>query len=93
MQPTVTLKNFTESLLAGAETDREKLERIFTFVQQKIRYVAVSIGIGSYQPHFAEDVFQNRYGDCKDMSTLIVALARAAGIPAYSGLPCRAGAG
>lgn len=86
MQPTASLKAFTESLLKGAKTDREKLERIFNFVRQKIRYVAVSIGIGSYQPHFAEDIFHNRYGDCKDMSVLIVALARAAEIPAAPAL-------
>lgn len=80
MEPDATLKNFTETLLAGAATEQEKLERIFNFVREKIRYVSVSIGIGSYQPHFAGEIFKNRYGDCKDMTTLIVALARAAGI-------------
>jgi len=82
MAPDASLKAFTETLLAGATTEREKLERIFNFVREKIRYVSVSIGIGSYQPHFAGEIFKNRYGDCKDMTTLIVALARAAEIAA-----------
>jgi transglutaminase-like putative cysteine protease len=82
MAPTTALKSFTERLLVGATTEREKLERIFNFVQEKIRYVAVSIGIGNYQPHFAGDIFHKRYGDCKDMSALMVAMARAAGIAA-----------
>jgi len=32
------------------------------------------MGIGGYQPHFAGDIFRNRYGDCKDKATLLSAL-------------------
>ncbi len=29
------------------------------------------MGVGGYQPHAAEDIFRGRYGDCKDMATLL----------------------
>lgn len=86
MEPDPALQAFTDALLAGLTDEKSKLERIFNFVQQKIRYVSISIGIGSYQPHFAADIFENRYGDCKDMTTLIVAMARAAGLSAWPAL-------
>lgn len=45
-----------------------------------IRYIAVEIGIGGYQPHPVDDVYTNRYGDCKDMTALLCSLAHEAGI-------------
>src|SRR6266850_586567 len=47
------------------------------FVQKKIRYAAIEIGIGGYQPHFAEETFRNQYGDCKDKVTLFRSLMKA----------------
>ena len=47
-----------------------------------MRYFAVEVGIGGYQPHAAGDVFHNRYGDCKDKATLVSAMLSAVGIHA-----------
>lgn len=54
-------------------------------VRTQTRYVAISIDIGGWQPRPAEWTQQNRYGDCKDMSTLLVSLLRNRGVEAY---PC-----
>jgi hypothetical protein len=59
-----------------------KLDRIASFMQTQIRYVGVEIGIGGHQAHPAEQVFQKRYGDCKDKATLLVAMLDAVGIRA-----------
>lgn len=59
-----------------------RLTGIADFMQQQIRYVAIEIGIGGWQPHPAEDVFHSRYGDCKDKATLLIALLDAVGIRA-----------
>jgi hypothetical protein len=67
-------------LTADVKDDHIKLQRIYEWVQEQVRYMAVEIGIGGYQPHAAEDVCTRLYGDCKDMTTLICALAREAGI-------------
>jgi hypothetical protein len=57
-----------------------KLSNVADFMQQQIRYVAIEVGIGGWQPHAAEDIFRSRYGDCKDKATLMVAMLDAVGI-------------
>ena len=49
-------------------------------MQRNIRYVGIEIGIGGLQPHTADDVFRNRYGDCKDKATLLRAMLENVGI-------------
>lgn len=73
-------------LTDGVANPEEKLKNIYEWVRDDIRYVAVEIGIGSYQPHSADEVLWNRYGDCKDMTTLLCALARATGLEVYPAL-------
>jgi len=53
------------------------------FVQKQVRYVAIEIGIGGYQPHLASETFANRYGDCKDKVTLLRSLFRARELVLY----------
>ncbi len=77
------VKALADSLTQHCDDDIVRLQQIYEWVRDHIRYIAVAIGIGSYQPHPAGEVLANRYGDCKDMVTLICALARAAGIEAY----------
>jgi transglutaminase-like putative cysteine protease len=67
---------------AGGGDFMAKLDKIATFMQTQIRYVGVEIGIGGRQAHPAEQVFQKRYGDCKDKATLLVAMLDAVGIRA-----------
>jgi hypothetical protein len=74
------LKNLSQKLTAGATSDTEKLKRIYEWVRDNVRYIAVEIGIGGYQPHPAKEVLNNQYGDCKDMTTLLCALAKASNI-------------
>jgi hypothetical protein len=69
-----------EELTAGKTDYYDKTKAIGDFVQQKIRYVAISLGIGGLQPHSAEDVFRGRYGDCKDKATLLSAMLSSVGI-------------
>jgi len=57
-----------------------KTEPIAEFVQKQIRYFVIERGIGGQQPHFAADIFHNRYGDCKDKATLLSAMLSAVGV-------------
>jgi hypothetical protein len=69
--------------LAADQTDfYGKAEAIAEFVQKQVRYVAIEVGIGGYQPHAAGDVFHNRYGDCKDKATLVSAMLSTVGVHA-----------
>ena len=77
------VKNLASTLTQGVTDDRERLRLIYEWIRDHIRYIAVSIGIGGYQPHPAEEILRNRYGDCKDMTTLLCSLTREVGIDAY----------
>jgi hypothetical protein len=67
-------------LTAGKTDFYDKTEVIGEFVQQQVRYFVIEMGIGGYQPHFAADIFHNRYGDCKDKATLLSAMLSTVGI-------------
>jgi Domain of Unknown Function with PDB structure (DUF3857)/Transglutaminase-like superfamily len=70
-------------LTKGLTTDDQKLQAIFNEVALHIHYVGLEFGIGRYQPHVADDVLSNEYGDCKDKHTLLATLLKASGIEAW----------
>jgi hypothetical protein len=70
-------------LTASAHTPLEKMQAIAQFIQRDIRYVAIELGIGGWQPHPATDVFSHRYGDCKDKATLTAAMLNEIGVESY----------
>jgi len=78
-----SIRQQVHELTNGLEDDSEKLQAIYNWVRNNVRYIAVSIGIGGYQPHDASEIFINRYGDCKDMTTLLCTMADQAGIKAH----------
>jgi tetratricopeptide (TPR) repeat protein len=62
---------------------------LYDFVSTRIRYVGIDFGVGRYQPHAADEVLADQYGDCKDKDTLLEALLRAKGFhtaPALIGM-------
>ncbi len=67
-------------LTAGKTDFYDKTEAIAEFVQKQIRYFVIEKGIGGLQPHPAADIFHNRFGDCKDKSTLLSAMLSSVGI-------------
>ncbi|MBS1850720.1 MAG: DUF3857 domain-containing transglutaminase family protein [Acidobacteria bacterium] len=73
----------THQLLAGKTSFDDKLRTLASFVQGEVRYVAIEIGIGGHQPHYAADIFRARYGDCKDKVTLLSTMLQEAGIRSY----------
>jgi transglutaminase-like putative cysteine protease len=67
-------------LTAGKQDFYDRAEAIGEFVQQRIRYFVIEMGIGGLQPHPAADIFRNGYGDCKDKATLLAAMLSSVGI-------------
>ncbi len=86
MKAAIEIKNLVSNLTVGAKTEEEKLKVIYEWIRDQVRYISVSIGIGGYQPHPADEIYVNHYGDCKDMTTLLCTMAREAGIEAYQAL-------
>ena len=77
------IKEKVKGLTANAKDDLEKIQAIYAFCAQKIRYVAVEYGQAGYEPHQASLIFQNKYGDCKDQSILLVTMLKEAGFSAW----------
>ena len=81
--PTPEITARAQTLAAGAPDFYTKLSRITDFIQKNVRYFVVERGIGGWQAHFAGDIFRNGYGDCKDKTTLLIAMLQAVGIRAH----------
>lgn len=80
------IKELALEIAGNAEDEESKIRRVYEYTQQKYRYLATNIGQSGYIPHDPKDIIKNKYGDCKDMSTLNVTLLNALGIDAYPAL-------
>jgi transglutaminase-like putative cysteine protease len=78
--PTPEITAQTEQLIAGAPDFYTKLQRITEYIQKNVRYFIVERGIGGFQSHPAGDIFRNKYGDCKDKTTILISMLQTAGI-------------
>ncbi len=86
IQPTPEIRAKAAELTKGAADSAGATRTIYDFVSTKFRYIGVAFGLGRYQPHSADDVLGNQYGDCKDKHTLLASLLQAAGVAAYPAL-------
>lgn len=77
------LKRVVDSLTKGAASMEEKARRIYQFVQEQIKYIAFEAGMEGFVPREANLVYTRRFGDCKDMSSILTVMLNAAGVPAY----------
>ena len=77
------IKQMVATLTASATTTLDKMRALARFAQSDIRYVAIELGIGGWQPHPAAEVFAHRYGDCKDKATLMASMLQEIGVDSY----------
>jgi hypothetical protein len=71
---------------ASGPPDSDVLQAISSQYKRVVdnnRYVAVEIGIGGWQPHPARWTEEHGYGDCKDLTTLLLSYLREKSIQAY----------
>lgn len=85
-EPTDAVRAQVRQIVRTEMNETEKAEALYGWVTRNIRYVSLSFGIGRYQPHPAGDVLRNRYGDCKDKTTLLEAFLAVEGIHARPAL-------
>ena len=70
----------------GKAALKDKTRAILEYVQDNFRYVSMSFGKNSLEPHPTDEVWRNKYGDCKDLSLLCMAMLKAAGINSSAAL-------
>ncbi len=86
IEPSPAIRAKAAELTQGLTDDSAKVRAIYNFVSTHYRYIGIAFGIGRYQPHAADDVLGNNYGDCKDKHTLLASLLEASGIHLYPAL-------
>jgi Domain of Unknown Function with PDB structure (DUF3857)/Transglutaminase-like superfamily len=77
------IKQKVAALTASETSATRKMAALGKFVQDDIRYVAIELGIGGWQPHAANDIFSHHFGDCKDKATLMSTMLKEVGIDSY----------
>jgi tetratricopeptide (TPR) repeat protein len=80
------ISTLVSDVIQGARGREEKIERILTIVLKNVRYTGVEFGEASLIPVAPTETLKRKYGDCKDQSTLLVAMLRSAGIQAHIAL-------
>ena len=73
-------------LLTGAKTGKEKVSRIYKWMQGRTRYYSIQLGIGGWQTIDAATVATKGYGDCKALTNFTLACLKEAGVQAYGAL-------
>jgi tetratricopeptide (TPR) repeat protein len=79
--PSPELDALAKKIVGGAQTPREKIDKLWAHVAQEIRYQQeYEETIAGVRPHAAGMVVERGYGDCKDKAVLMIRLAKAVGV-------------
>ena len=81
---TPEVQKLANQITKGITEPKDQARALYNWVSKEIRYVAIYLGAGGVVPHYADEIIKNRYGDCKDKTTLLIALLNAKGIAASS---------
>ncbi len=81
--PDEHLQETVTKLTQNLTTHEEIIRTIYYYVAKQIRYVGIELGQSAYQPSPATEVLQKQYGDCKDKTTLLIAMLELVGIKSY----------
>ncbi len=70
-----------DTLIQGKKTKQEKIDAIYHFVAQKVRYMGLGTGTKKgFEPKPVTETFSTRYGVCRDVAAMMVSMLRDAGV-------------
>ena len=79
------MRKKTAALISGKKSDMEKINALFQFVSQEIRYTGITDEdtAPGYEPHDVDFTFARRHGVCRDKAALLASMLELAGFKAY----------
>jgi transglutaminase-like putative cysteine protease/Flp pilus assembly protein TadD len=80
------LKPLVDRVVATQQTREQKISALLQHVDREVRYTGVEFAEATIVPRSPNETLTRKYGDCKDKAALLVAMLRAANIPAYVAL-------
>ena len=82
IKPDSPLRAEIDTIMKSEATPLGRTQKALQLVQDRIRYLAVSMDGGNYVPQTPEQTWALRYGDCKAKTLLLLALLQGMGIEA-----------
>lgn len=79
-------KQKVKAIAASCSSDKEKVEKLYRYMQSKTHYVGIQLGVGGWVPFSATYVATKGYGDCKALSNYMVSVLKEVGIKSYYAL-------
>ncbi|WP_396187125.1 DUF3857 domain-containing transglutaminase family protein [Flavobacterium sp.] len=74
------LKAITLKITENLTNDDDKVKSIFYWVKDNIKYIAFEYGYEGFIPREASLICERKFGDCKDMASIIAAMAKYANV-------------
>jgi hypothetical protein len=74
------VKKTIHQLVDGINDPKEKIQLLYSYMQQNTRYISIQLGIGGWQPFDAGYVAKKGYGDCKALTNYMYSILKEAGI-------------
>lgn len=81
-EPNSTVIALADKIAATHASQLDRMLAALRAVQDDVRYVALLLGDGDYKPMAADDVWKQRFGDCKGKTALLMALLERLKVPA-----------
>lgn len=76
------LEAAVQKIMKDHDDDKTRARAALDFIQRDIRYFAINMGVGGYQPRSVDRIMKRRFGDCKDMTLLLTTMLRKMNIEA-----------
>jgi hypothetical protein len=77
------IEQAVDKLTDDKKSKADKVQAIIEHIRNDFRYVSMNMDFHSYEPHPSDEIYTNKYGDCKDQTILGIAMLSKIGVKAY----------